>query len=184
MSATTTTSDVVYSQLGMEEGAVTLGGGSSSNKRGHSCCGCCCDMRRAVIIVNAIMMAVMLLAIIGLVIGVEFLEITAANADDDQVKQMGEQVASLPLGFLIVRNVLLAVLFAVGIPGAVKYNAGMVQVACVGYAIKLVFDIQEGAIVDIIMDGFFVYPHFYFLKEMKENIMTPDNYPKEAQCCC
>jgi hypothetical protein len=179
------TSDIMYNQLGMEEVA-TSGGGAAmrAGKHGHSCCGCCCDTRRAVIIVNAFMVCIMLLATVGMVIGVEFLEMTAANADDDQVKSIGEQVSALPLGFLIVRNLLLAAMFAVGIPGAVKYNPRMVQVAYAGYVIKLLFDLREGAIIDVIVDGVFSYPHFYFLKEMQENIMTPDNYPNEAQCCC
>jgi cytochrome bd-type quinol oxidase subunit 2 len=167
------TSDITYTQLGMEEGGSAHD--ASSNKRGHS---------RAVIIVNAIMVCGMLLSTVSVIVGVEFLEMTAADADHDQVKQMGKQVAALPLGFLVVRNILLAIMFAVGILGAVKYNPQMVQVAYVGYAVKLLFDIREGAVMDMMMDVFFAYPHFYFLKEMKEHVMTPNNYPNEAQCCC
>eukprot|EP00339_Tiarina_fusa_P019986 CAMPEP_0117028252 /NCGR_PEP_ID=MMETSP0472-20121206/20559_1 /TAXON_ID=693140 ORGANISM="Tiarina fusus, Strain LIS" /NCGR_SAMPLE_ID=MMETSP0472 /ASSEMBLY_ACC=CAM_ASM_000603 /LENGTH=177 /DNA_ID=CAMNT_0004735689 /DNA_START=50 /DNA_END=583 /DNA_ORIENTATION=+ len=161
-----------------------MGGVRMAGKEGHKCCGCCCDTRRAVITVNAIMCTMILLGTIFLFAGIELMEAAAADADDDEVKEAGEQLQQIPLGLLVVVNLVLVALFAAGIKGAVDYNPRLVKCAAFAYVGKFILDLFGGNIAAAVTDAFFAYPHFFFLKEMSENVMTPENYPNEAHCCC
>jgi hypothetical protein len=62
-----------------------VGGMEFSQKQGHSCCGYCCNTRRAVIIVNLIMICFNLLTALSFIAGVELMDFTTSQADDDQV---------------------------------------------------------------------------------------------------
>ena len=153
-------------------------------KQGHRCCGCCCDTRRAVITVNSIMAILLLLGTVLGAVGIELLEIAAADADDDEVKEAGEELQQTPLGLLVFMNICLIGCFVAGILGAVNYNPTLVKLAAGAYVAKIIIDIIGMNLVALIIDGFFLYPHIFFLKEMRDNIMTHENYPNEAQCCC
>ena len=160
------------------------GGFHPRTKEGQKCCGCCCDTRRAVIVVNSIMSVLVLLSTVFLFAGVELIEAAAATADDDEVKKAGEELQQLPMGLIVATNVCLIGLFVAGIMGAVNYNPTLVKCAASGYVLKFALDLFQVNIGGMILDGFFFYPHFFFLKEMNDNIMTPENYPNETHCCC
>ena len=146
--------------------------------------GCCCDTRRAVIIVNIVMLCFTLLAGISLVAGVELVDSVAAQADDDQVEEAAKQLSSLPIGFFVFLIFLQAVLYVFGIMGAINYTKWMVVAAIVGYVLSFISNLLQLSIFGMFFSGLFAYPHVFFIKEMNQNIMTPENYPNEVQSCC
>jgi hypothetical protein len=161
-----------------------MGGVRMVGKEGHKCCGFCCDTRRAVITVNVIMSIMVLLGTTFIFAGIELIESVAAQADDDEMQQAAKEVQQIPLGFLVFLNLVFFLLFAAGIKGAVDYNPTLVKCAAFAYVGKFCLDLFGGNIAGAVTDAAFAYPHFFFLKEMSENIMTPENYPNEAHCCC
>ena len=165
--------------------AAELVGHKYHQKQGHSCCGCCCDTRRAVIIVNIIMLCFTTLSAILIIGGVELMKGTIKTlGDDDQVQQATKEIDDLPVGLLVAMVMIQAVFFVFGIMGAINYTKWMVIVALIGYALALVGNILTLSIFGIVLSAAFAYPHFFFLREMSQGIMTPDNYPNEVQSCC
>jgi hypothetical protein len=149
------------------------------HKRGHTCCGCCCDTRRAVIIGNMFMLIFTVIAAIMIIIGVEVLKGNAALMDDDVAQQ---ELNSIPLGLVVVVVMIQAILFVFvfGIMGAIKYTKWMIFVALIGYALAFVGNILQGNIPHIILAALFAYPHFMFISELNQGIMTPDNSPTRS----
>ncbi len=133
------------------------------------------------IIVNMFMLNFTVIAAIMIIIGVEVLKGNAASMDDDIAKQ---ELDSIPLGLVVVLVMIKAILFVFGIMGAFKYTKWMIFVALIGYALAFVGNILQGNIPHIILAALFAYPHFMFISELNQGIMTPDNSPNEVHCCC
>lgn len=156
------------------------------------CFNSCCDFRRAVLIVNGITIGFKLLAMIGVVFFVNYmnnnLEDIEADMNDDQVrKQVDEmfksgQVAGFEWLFEIIEFVSVA-LHACGVYGALKFKRWGIVVAGTMYALSLVTGIFSMDIGNIIVSGLMLYPHVCMYNLMKEGIMTPHNYHKIASCC-
>jgi hypothetical protein len=161
-----------------------VGGMEFSQKQGHSCCNCCCDTRRAVIIVNLVMLCFNLLTALSFVAGVEIMEAAAAQADDDQVIEEGKELQSIPMGLFVALIFLQAVFYVFGIMGAINYTKWMIICAIVGYVLSFAVHLLQLNFLGMLLSGVFAYPHFFFLSEMNQNIMTPENYPNEVQSCC
>ena len=176
---------------GVAAGGLRLPAGGATgnpNKRGHSCCGGCCDMRRAVIICNFIMIILVVFKII-------FWEILGwaaqvdMDADDDSVKEAGEQLSTLLIGFLVFVAIVQVVCYGVAIYGSISFNQTMILVGLVCYCMMIAWHLITYTdfitfIVQISLSLGFAYPHYFMYKEMKDQIMTPENYPNEVQSCC
>jgi hypothetical protein len=143
-------------------------GGSSSSKEGHSCCGCCCDMRRATIIVNIVMIILTALHIVALNVPLEGDEAEAPTLP-------------VPLG---CSTTLAIAAYGLGIYGALIFMPWMVLVSLLSYTVLFVMSAIQGDIGVMCFAGFFAYPHVVFLKELKEGVMSRDNYHNEIQSCC
>jgi hypothetical protein len=101
------------------------------------------------------------------------------------MKNLDNQLQNLPLGLIVACNTVLTIMFGFGVKGALSYTPWMVKVAMAGYALKIAVDLVGfNPSLGLIVSALFVYPQVYFVKEMESNIMTPDNYPNKAQCCC
>lgn len=137
-------------------------------KQGSKFCGFCCDLRRAVII----------LAIVAIVVYSISAILTLA------VVQL--------LGFLefgVVVILLMPILFFVfQLVAAMKYNVCMLVTAvvfqCVSLIVGLYFYDSLNPIVSIALWALFVYPTVGLILEIKKGIMSKENYPREAYCCC
>jgi len=116
--------------------------------------------------------------------GIEILEAAAKNADDDQVIEAGKELQQIPMGLLIVLLVLQLSMFGLGVQGAIAYKKWMVMCALAAYSLSFVMAVFQLSIFGMIQAGFFAYPHVFFIREMDQNIMTPENYPNEVQSCC
>jgi hypothetical protein len=156
-----------------------------SQKQGHKCCGGCCDMRRAVIIVNIVSMIFSLLGVAFMGLGFELLKTASDALDDDQVKQSGgDAMQNLPMGAIVAGMLISLASYVLGIMGAISFTPWQVMVATACYGIHFVFQVMTVNIMGMIFTGFFAYPHVFFILEMKNNIMTPENYHNEVQSCC
>ena len=152
-----------------------------------NCCGCCCDMRTAVIWVNVVSLILTApVAMLFILAEVEMnsgIDLTGANStfyqdnNDDQLRnQTIEAMAQIEdssnsvivtaISFVVIRMLC----SAIGIYGAVKYKAWPVMVSLVVYILEFIVNIIISHFVGLIMPAFFVYPHFFFLRELKRNI--------------
>lgn len=145
-------------------------------KQGHSCCGGCCDMRRAVIVVNIISIAVYVINIVAISVvnGVEF--------EDDAMEEA--IVQQFPVGWMIAIMFAKILCYAIGIWGAVSFSLWQVYVALGMYMIDTIVNVLVLKFVSVLVAGFFAYPHVYLVQEIKNGIMTKENYYSEEQSCC
>ena len=72
----------------------------------------------------------------------------------------------------------------VGIYGAMKYNWVCVAVSLAYYAVYLLMSFLALSLGNLLLCGFFAYPHVYLIKEIREGVMSEQNYPQEKQSCC
>jgi hypothetical protein len=154
-------------------------------KKGHICCGYCCDVRRAVIILNLLNILLSVLWLALFTAGYDIIENSALNPDaDDAIKEEAALLKTLPMGLLIFLGLLQICCYAVGIMGAIHFDRRMLKVAIGWYAMSLFANLVQFQVLSAIATLLFIYPLYYLDKEIKENIMTPENYPNEVQSCC
>lgn len=153
-------------------------------EQGHKCCGGCCDMRRAVIIVNTIHACLITIGIVGILTTLSLFNNVGDAFDDDIAAATTEQYkVPLPeVGLAIMGIQLIAALC--GIVGAVKFNVIFTAAAGVAYAVAFVWGLANLIIAAIIYYEFFLYPHVFFIQQMRTGIMTKSNYPSERHSCC
>uniref|UniRef100_A0A6T6HSJ6 Uncharacterized protein n=1 Tax=Craspedostauros australis TaxID=1486917 RepID=A0A6T6HSJ6_9STRA len=153
-------------------------------KRGHVCCGGCCDVRRATIIVNIIMLCITLLGLLGVAAAKGVASQAAENADDDETITSLQALSDAPVGVLVAVLLVQSACYVCGIFGAIKYNSPLVLVAFVCYCVTFAFDLFGANIVGMIITACFAYPHFFLHQEIRNGVMTPENYINEQQSCC
>ena len=107
-----------------------------------------------------------------LIAGVELIEAVAKQADDDQVINAGKQLETIPMGLVVVLMLVSIVLHGMGVQGGIAYKKWMVYAAMGSYALNLVLSVFQLNFLGIIVNLSLVYPHFYFIKEMNEQIMS------------
>ena len=145
-------------------------------------------MRRAVMICNMVMIILVLIKILFYeTLGWE--EKMALNADDDEVRQEGEELEGIPFGFLVFIALVQIACYGVGFYGALIFHEIMVLVGLVCHSLMVVWHLLTFSdfitfIIQISLSVGFAYPHAFLYKEIKEQIMTPENYPNEVQSCC
>jgi hypothetical protein len=161
--------------------------GQFRRKQGHICCGCCCDTRRAAIICNILIIILDVIGVTFIIAGIELKEFAkqyAQNAgDEDDLKDIDE----LPLSLLVVLvffHIFQIVMLMLGVQGAITYKRWMVQCAVASYAVAIAVNLFLLDFGDIFIAGLCAYPNILFIREMDQNIMTPDNYPNEVHSCC
>ena len=165
-------------------------------KQGKKCCGFCCDFRRAVIIMAIFgiieyTILIIMIALGGIAYGVS---IAGEATDDDAVMAAGIGIA--------VTSGLIAGLYAIGLLfsifqlfAALKYSVCMLATVLVFNFIGLGYDIYYTTLVGgdlmiglicycIVVAAIYIYPTVGLLMEIKEGIMSPETYPREAYSCC
>ena len=164
-------------------------------KQGKKCCGFCCDFRRAVIVMAILGIIEFTILIIVQVFGIAFgASIVAEAEDDDLVQASGIGIA--------VTSGLIAGLYAIGLLfsifhllAALKYSVCMLATVLVFNFIGLGYDIYYATLVGgdlmiglicycIVVAAIYIYPTVGLLMEIKEGIMSPETYPREAYSCC
>ena len=139
-------------------------------------------MRRAVIIVNIVNACIVGLAMMG-----SLATRNLANADlydDDEMAALLQDYKDQPIGaaMAIMGAQILASLC--GITGGIKFHVPLTAISAVAYVVYLVMDLIHFNVGGIIYHGLFLYPHVFFIQEVRNGIMTESNYPNEKQSCC
>lgn len=104
--------------------------------------------------------------------------------DDDAMIASMEQFKGTPIGVALAvlgAQILAAVC---GIVGGVKFNVHLTAIAAISYIVTFVLGLVSLNIVGLVYNGFFLYPHVFFIQEMRKGIMTESNYLNEKQSCC
>jgi hypothetical protein len=157
----------------------------NDEKRVHRCCGGCCDFRRAVIIVNVIGLVfnglMFIAALAGLSLGNSATNGANSTANDDI---FAGSDAKMFFGILVVVTVLCMASQVLGICGAVDFNVYMVGVCFVSYVLMFVVSVVFCSIQGMLINGFFAYPHFFFIKQVRDGILSDLTYPMQKQSCC
>jgi hypothetical protein len=71
-----------------------------------------------------------------------------------------------------------------GIMGAKDYIEWKVMVAAAWYIIGALLSLRGLDVIGVIFSALFAYPHIVFIQEMRNGIMTEENYPKEEYSIC
>ena len=144
-------------------------------------------MRRAVVIVNAVDIAICVFYALYFAIAAAIVE-EEPDSDYDGSGATKEEVEWMVVKMEHVFIILSAIkipLNGAGIYGAVKFQYRPVAVALAAYSIQVFLHAVTFNIGGLLLAGFFLYPHVFFLKELKSGVMSEMNYPTEKfSCCC
>lgn len=160
-------------------------------RQGHKCCGGCCDMRRAVIIVNIVscLVTAFLAAdfawIAKEIDNGDISDTSIGNIDDDGMKELGGSnlVRSIEK-FLVVVLLCKLPFSAAGIYGAITFKVWPVALSLSLFAIEFMSSLLLQDVFLLVLSVSFAYPHIYFIREVKQGIMSEENYPTEKHSCC
>jgi hypothetical protein len=154
---------------------------SNNVRRGHRCCGCCCDVRRAVIIVNTVNIVICLFALLGISV---LSRIDPATIDDDEARAKIESISDMQIDMGIAEVVIQIICQSIGIYGAVCYNQYLVGVSLLCYVAIFIVDLVQLELLGAIAVAFFAYPSVFFIKQMRNGIMSESTYSIEKHSCC
>ena len=157
----------------------------------HLYCHYCCDTRRAVLVVNVVSIVINLVVLLIVNVGFNFI---INNPDEVEEDMTDEEKADLEHAlhsgyFQMVEAmtdaflVLSMAMHGCGIFGALKFKKWAVATAGSAYAISFVLHLMGGSFLNVILAGVLGYPHYFFIKEINEGIMSDYNYHNVAICC-
>jgi uncharacterized membrane protein YeaQ/YmgE (transglycosylase-associated protein family) len=175
----------------------------SQMKQGSKCCGCCCDFRRAVIMVNISLFVYGFTAVIGYGQGAQSIG-QGIDFDDDGVNDIVEDAHRQGA----ILNAIGVFACIVALVGAHRYNIYMVGFNILYFIVSFIASIIltnkafnaleedyngdediplpigqfvfQGAIMCVV-----IYPHVWFMSQVKAGIMSAETYPREEfSCCC
>lgn len=154
-------------------------------KQGHKCCAGCCDVRRAVIIVNIINLIFGTLAFVGILVGRSMLNNPEQYQDAGVDEEVIASIQSIPFVAAIIISIIRLLITIGGIMGAIQYNYILVAVCGIAYVLDTVMALVGLNFLGALISGLFAYPHFFLTQEIKQGIMTKENYHNvEHSCCC
>jgi len=157
----------------------------------HLYCNYCCDTRRAVLVVNVISIVINLIVLFVVNVGFNFIinhpdeveqdmnEEEKANLEQALHSGYLEMVEAMTDAFLVVSMLM----HGCGIYGALKFKKWAVATAGSAYAIAFVLHLLGGSFLNVILVVALGYPHYFFMKEINEGIMSDYNYHNVAHCC-
>ena len=158
----------------------------------HICCKVCCDCRRACLVLNLISIGLQLFAMIFVTVGATFfsqdLQDIEQELDDTEVIEDidsfldagGIKILEMAFDFISIISI---GLHACGVYGAIYFKPWGIIVAGSAYGLKCVLAVLSLDLGTLLQSGFFFYPHYIFVEEMKQGIMNEYNYHKIAFCC-
>jgi len=146
-------------------------------RRAHICCGC--DTRNAIFIVNIISVCFYLLAIIS------FSLITGdgLNYDDDHVQSVMDALDRTRMSLTISIFVVGLICNITAIFGAAYFNKIAITIGAMWFLFETIRSLCFYDIGSAIITASFCYPHAVFFFELKNGVMSKENYPKEKVCC-
>ena len=158
----------------------------------HICCKVCCDCRRACLVLNLISIGLQIFAMIFVTVGATFFsqdlqEIEQELDDNEVIEEIdsfldagGIKILEMAFDFISIISI---GLHACGVYGAIYFKPWGIIVAGSAYGLKCVLAVLSLDLGTLLQSGFFFYPHYIFVEEMKQGIMNEYNYHKIAFCC-
>ena len=116
--------------------------------------------------------------------GAQVIQGMATDNDDEAINEAAVAFDQLPMALIVIIALIQVVCFGIGAYGAVQFTPSYVMVALVCHCFSVLGNLISLSLVGVVVSGFFIYPHVVFLKEMRNGIMTPDNYANEKHSCC
>lgn len=166
-------------------------GTTTFRQSAHRCCGGCCDVRRAVVIVNSIQLFLLSFALItsSILLHVsrnpdQYSDMDGNGVTDDEMTEFYTEIGSVNWLFVCIRIVTGIFASLGGIYGAIQFRSIPIAICGVWYvvyAILALITLNEG---DFVYYLFFAYPHYFLFQEIRQGIMTKENYPNVEQSCC
>jgi hypothetical protein len=167
----------------------------SMNKVGHKCCGGCCDVRRAVIIVNSINVAFGILALFGLAISKHvannayssYSGNTYENEDGSSSyydEDLMEKLRKTNWVWIFIVAIVRLLILIGGLYGGLKYHVPLISTCGFLYVVDGIFSIIALDFWGLLTSVLFAYPHYFLVQEIRQGIMTPENYHNEEHSCC
>lgn len=146
-------------------------------RRAHICCGC--DTRNAVFVVNSIGFCYYLLMVVSysLLVG------DTPDYDDDAVQSGMNFLHEMKVGTIII-------IFSVGLFcnitalfGAKFFNKFATWIGGMWFLTETVLRVLRFDFAGAGIALCFCYPHAVFYYELKNGVMSRENYPNEKICC-
>jgi hypothetical protein len=105
------------------------------------------------------------------------------NYDDDQVQSVMDTLDGTQIGLTISVFVIGLVCNITAILGAVFFNRIAVTIGAMWFLFETIRSLCFYDIYSAMMAAGFFYPHTVFFFELKNGVMSKENYPKEKVCC-
>ena len=165
------------------------------DKTNHIYMGCLCDTRRAVVAVNATSIVLSLMMLVVFEVDFSFIlnhtaEYEAEHSSDmtaEQQQQLEERVADGSLK--VIEDIheafttVSVVMHMCGIYGALTFRAWGVYVAAMAYIISFGLHLFRPTWM-LVLPVLLGYPHYYFIRELRDGTMAPYNYHNVAFWIC
>lgn len=103
--------------------------------------------------------------------------------DDDHVQSVMDGLSNAKIGMTIFTFTVGLISAIAAIVGAVNFNKIGVVVGGFWYTFEVVRSLFVGDFLGMIVAACFCYPHAVFYYELKNGVMSRENYPKEKVCC-
>jgi hypothetical protein len=138
-----------------------------------------CDTRNAVLVVNSIALVFYLVMVVSfsLLIG------DTLNYDDDQVQSVMDTLDNAKIGLTITTFVGGIVCNCAALYGAFNFNKSLTFVGGSWFLFETIRSLFVGDLVGLAIAASFCYPHAVFYYELKNGVMSRENYAKEKICC-
>eukprot|EP00536_Pseudo-nitzschia_multiseries_P006511 jgi/Psemu1/239441/estExt_Genewise1.C_1390066 len=107
--------------------------------------------------------------------------------DDDEVQSIMNAFDKTTTGLAIANSVGGVICTLIGIVGAAQFNRIATNIGSTWYVFECIRSLVLGDIVGAVFAACFCYPHAVFYHELKNGVMSRENYPKEkicCECCC
>ena len=138
-----------------------------------------CDTRNAIFVVNSISICFYLFAAVSF----SLLFSDSFNYDDDHVQTVMDALDDAKIGLTISVFVMGIICNVTAICGAKFFNKIATIIGGMWFAIETIRSLCFLDIAGAVVAACFCYPHAVFYHEIKNGVMSPENYPNEKVCC-
>jgi hypothetical protein len=108
---------------------------------------------------------------------------SSSKYDDDAVQNAFDEVDGVAIGLTMGMLVCGMICNAVALYGASNFNHVAIAIGGIWFVFEFVRSIAFFNPLGAILAGFFCYPHAVFYYEIKNGVMSRENYPREKNCC-
>jgi hypothetical protein len=108
---------------------------------------------------------------------------SSSKYDDDAIQSSLEEIDGVKIGLTLGMLVCGMICSAIALYGASNFNKIAICIGAMWYIFEFVRSFAFFDPLGAILAGFFCYPHAVFYYEIKNGVMSRENYPREKKCC-